>query len=219
MTLQAELYRLSSSWQADGIRRCTVKSRKGTEANMALAGVLPRLGLFRVTGVRYCSGFRSAYSLDRLYPDSTRRATEENAKDYGDIPVDRLTISYSKSSGPGGQNVNKVNTKAEVRFQLSSAEWIPEDVRQKISVLNKNRINRNGDLIVVSEVSRYQMRNLADCLDKIRTMISQASHTPKVATKEDIELRKTRLENMNRERLRQKKIHSSIKQSRTVSMD
>ncbi|XP_073462272.1 large ribosomal subunit protein mL62 [Aquarana catesbeiana] len=186
---------------------------------MALSGVLPRLGLFRVTGVRYCSGFRSAYSLDRLYPDSTRRTTEENTKDYRDIPVDRLTISYSKSSGPGGQNVNKVNTKAEVRFQLSSAEWIPEDVRQKISVLNKNRINRNGELIVVSEISRYQMRNLADCLDKIRTMISQASQTPKVETKEDIELRKTRLENMNRERLRQKKINSSIKQSRSVSME
>lgn len=106
-----------------------------------------------------------------------------------------------------------------MRFQLSSAEWIPEDVRQKISVLNKNRINRNGELIVVSEISRYQMRNLADCLDKIRTMISQASQTPKVETKEDIELRKTRLENMNRERLRQKKINSSIKQSRSVSME
>ncbi|XP_040186002.1 peptidyl-tRNA hydrolase ICT1, mitochondrial isoform X2 [Rana temporaria] len=177
----------------------TVKSRKGTEANMALTGVLPRLGLFRVTGVRYCSGFRSAYSLDKLYPDSTRRTAEENTKDYRDIPV--------------------VNTKAEVRFQLSSAEWIPEDVRQKISVQNKNRINRNGELIVVSEISRYQMRNLADCLDKIRIMISQADQKPKVETKEDIELRKNRLEKMNRERLRQKKLNSSIKQSRSVSME
>ncbi|XP_018424062.1 PREDICTED: peptidyl-tRNA hydrolase ICT1, mitochondrial [Nanorana parkeri] len=186
---------------------------------MALAGVLPRLSVFRLTGVRYCSGFRSAYSLDKLYPDSTKQPAKESAQNYRDIPVDRLTISYSKSSGPGGQNVNKVNTKAEVRFHLSSADWIPEDVRQKISVLNKNKINRSGELFVVSEVSRYQMRNLADCLAKIRAMISEANQKPKVQTKEDIELRKVRLQNMNHERLRQKKMNSSIKQNRSVSMD
>nr|DBA27876.1 TPA: hypothetical protein GDO54_008323 [Pyxicephalus adspersus] len=159
---------------------------------MALAGLLPRLGVFRVTGVRFCSGFRSAYSLDKLYPDSTRRTAEEATQNYRDIPVDRLTVSYSKSSGPGGQNVNKVNTKAEVRFHLSSADWIPEDVRQKISVLNKNRINRNGELIVVSEISRYQMRNLADCLDRIRSIISEASQKPKPVSEKDFQLRKTR---------------------------
>ncbi|KAG8537682.1 hypothetical protein GDO81_024083, partial [Engystomops pustulosus] len=105
---------------------------------------------------------------------------------------DRLTISYSKSSGPGGQNVNKVNTKAEIRFHLSSADWIPEDVRQKISQQNRNRINREGELIVSSQVSRYQMRNLADCLDKIRTMISEANQKPKPVTKEDIKVRQMR---------------------------
>ncbi|KAM5135368.1 large ribosomal subunit protein mL62 [Mantella aurantiaca] len=186
---------------------------------MALAGVLPRLGGFRVAGFRFCSGFRSAYSLDRLYPDSAKRPAEEVSRDCGDIPLDRLTVSYSKSSGPGGQNVNKVNTKAEVRFHLSSADWIPQDVRHKISLLNKNRMNRGGDLIVVSEVSRYQMRNLADCLEKIRLMISEAGRKPRPPSKESIELRNTRLENMNRERLRQKKIHSSLKQSRSVSVD
>lgn len=201
--------------------RCT-PDRKSIIVNMATAGLLPRLSVFRALGplaIRFSSSFQSAYSLDKLYPDSVTRTSEVSGQDVLDIPVDRLSISYSKSSGPGGQNVNKVNTKAEIRFHLSSADWIPEDVRQKISVQHKNRINRNGELIVASQVSRHQMRNLADCLDKIRTMISEASHKPKPVSKEDVKLRLLRLENMNRERLRQKQIHSSIKHSRSVSMD
>jgi peptidyl-tRNA hydrolase ICT1 len=46
--------------------------------------------------------------------------------------MDQLDITYSRSSGPGGQNVNKVNTKVEVRFQPSSATWISEDVKSKL---------------------------------------------------------------------------------------
>ncbi|KAM3921174.1 large ribosomal subunit protein mL62 [Leptodactylus fuscus] len=186
---------------------------------MAPASLLPRLSVFRALGIRYSSGFQSVYSLEKLYPDGINRTAEVKRQNLIDIPVDRLTVSYSKSSGPGGQNVNKVNTKAEIRFHLSSADWIPEDVRQKISLQNKNRINRNGELIVTSEVSRYQMRNMADCLEKIRTMISEASQKPKPVSEEDIKLRQARLESMNRERLRQKKIHSSIKQTRSVSLD
>ncbi|KAM4031473.1 large ribosomal subunit protein mL62 [Anomaloglossus baeobatrachus] len=189
---------------------------------MAAAGLLPRLSVLRAFGplsLRYSSCFQSAYSLDKLYPESNNRTSEVRRPYLIDIPVDRLTISYSKSSGPGGQNVNKVNTKAEVRFHVSSADWIPEDVRQKISVQNKNRITRNGELIVVSEVSRHQMRNLADCLDKIRCMISEANQKPKPVSKEDVKLRLMRLENANRERLRQKKIHSSVKQSRSISLE
>ncbi|GCB81355.1 hypothetical protein scyTo_0023139, partial [Scyliorhinus torazame] len=50
-----------------------------------------------------------------------------------DIPADRLTVTYCRSSGPGGQNVNKVNTKAEVRFHVATADWLPEDVRSAIT--------------------------------------------------------------------------------------
>ncbi|XP_053564856.1 peptidyl-tRNA hydrolase ICT1, mitochondrial [Bombina bombina] len=194
---------------------------------MAASFMLPLSGVLRtlrLCGFRLCSsaaapsGYRSIYSLDKLYPNSGSQALSEG-EEQTDIPVNRLSISYSKSSGPGGQHVNKVNTKAEVRFHLSSADWIPEAVRQNISVQYKNRINRNGELIVVSEVSRYQMRNLADCLQKIRNMISEATQKPQTESKEDEALRRIRVENMNRERLLQKKIHSSVKQSRKVSID
>ncbi|XP_062976366.1 large ribosomal subunit protein mL62 isoform X1 [Elgaria multicarinata webbii] len=136
-----------------------------------------------------------------------------------DIPIARLSISYSRSSGPGGQNVNKVNTKAEVRFHLSSADWIAEDVRQKMAVMHRNKVNRAGELIVTSEMSRYQMRNLADCLQKIRDMIAEATAKPQVHSIETVEMIRERVEKMNRERLRQKKQHSSLKQSRRMDFD
>ncbi|OCT62950.1 peptidyl-tRNA hydrolase ICT1, mitochondrial [Xenopus laevis] len=189
---------------------------------MAAPGVLVLSGALRAfRGFRFSSTYRSAYSLDRLYPVSDLRTAGlgDQVQGVPDIPVDRLTISYCKSSGPGGQNVNKVNTKAEVRFHLASANWIPEDARQKISVQCKNRINRNGELIVVSEQSRYQMENLSVCLEKIRSIVLDAMKRPKMQTKEDVEVRRARVEKTNRVRLQQKKIESALKQSRRVSVD
>ena len=49
-----------------------------------------------------------------------------------DIPLDKIEFNYARSSGPGGQNVNKVNTKAELRFHVMSAEWLPMDVRERL---------------------------------------------------------------------------------------
>ncbi|NXY24167.1 ICT1 hydrolase, partial [Atrichornis clamosus] len=167
--------------------------------------------------------YRSSHSLDKLYPprqDGTAaRTTEELQPPTLDIPMARLTVSYSRSSGPGGQNVNKVNSKAEVRFHLASADWIPEAVRQKMALMHRNKINRAGELIVTSEESRYQMRNLAICLEKIRAMVTEAVEKPKVLSKETTQKLIERVEKMNRERLRQKKIHSTIKQSRKADFD
>ncbi|KAG7325265.1 hypothetical protein KOW79_011581 [Hemibagrus wyckioides] len=136
-----------------------------------------------------------------------------------DIPVDKLKITYSRSSGPGGQHVNKVNTKAEVRFHVQTAEWIPEEVRKEILVKNKTRINKAGELIVTSEVSRSQQRNLDDCVQKISEIISESSQQPPEPSAEDIALRAKRLEKRNLERLKQKKIQSSTKQARQINFD
>ncbi|KAG7236439.1 hypothetical protein INR49_000916 [Caranx melampygus] len=133
--------------------------------------------------------------------------------------LERLRVSYSKSSGPGGQHVNKVNTKAEVRFHVLTADWIPEDVRQKIYEKNKTRINKAGELMVTSELSRTQQRNLSDCIHKISVIIAEASRKPCEPTAEDIALRETRLQKSSKERLKQKKIHSAIKHSRRVDFD
>uniref|UniRef100_A0A8P4G2P5 Large ribosomal subunit protein mL62 n=1 Tax=Dicentrarchus labrax TaxID=13489 RepID=A0A8P4G2P5_DICLA len=131
----------------------------------------------------------------------------------------RLTVSYSRSGGPGGQHVNKVNTKTEVRFHVHTADWIPEDVRRKIFEKNKKRINKAGELLVTSELSRSQQRNLSDCIQKISAIIAEASEKPHEPTAEDIALRAQRLEKRNKERLNQKKIHSAIKKSRRGDFD
>ncbi|NWZ82146.1 ICT1 hydrolase, partial [Poecile atricapillus] len=175
--------------------------------------------------------YRSSHSLDKLYPprqEGTAARTTHRHRVPSPAPSRlspcpslpaRLTVSYSRSSGPGGQNVNKVNSKAEVRFHLASADWIPEAVRQKMALMHRNKINRAGELIVTSEESRYQMRNLAICLEKIRTMVTEAIEKPKVVSKETAQKLIERVEKMNRERLRQKKIHSTIKQSRKADFD
>ncbi|XP_051912444.1 peptidyl-tRNA hydrolase ICT1, mitochondrial-like isoform X1 [Hippocampus zosterae] len=147
------------------------------------------------------------------------RGTDNNQGVQVLVPVDRLTVSYSRSSGPGGQHVNKVNTKTEIRFHVLTADWIPEDVRQKIMEKNKNRTNKAGELIVTSELSRSQHRNFNDCIQKISAVIAEASEKPHEATPEDIALWKSRLDNRNKERIRQKKIHSATKQSRRLEFD
>uniref|UniRef100_A0A671R8Y3 Large ribosomal subunit protein mL62 n=1 Tax=Sinocyclocheilus anshuiensis TaxID=1608454 RepID=A0A671R8Y3_9TELE len=128
-------------------------------------------------------------------------------------------ITYSRSSGPGGQHVNKVSTKAEVRFHVQTAEWIPEEVRREILLKNKTRVNKAGELIVTSEISRSQKRNLEDCLQKISEMITEASQQKPQPSEEDIALRAHRLEKINLERLKQKKLHAATKQARRVDFD
>ncbi|XP_038831290.1 peptidyl-tRNA hydrolase ICT1, mitochondrial isoform X1 [Salvelinus namaycush] len=148
------------------------------------------------------------------------RASDNNPQDgHVNIPVDRLTVSYSRSSGPGGQHVNKVSTKAEVRFHVCTADWIPEDVRQKIILNNKNRINKAGELLVTSEQSRSQQRNMGDCIQKISDIIAKATEKPHEPSAEDIALKASRLEKRNKERLKQKKLHSAVKQTRRVNFD
>ncbi|CAB1449050.1 unnamed protein product [Pleuronectes platessa] len=147
------------------------------------------------------------------------RDSEDTQDTQVHIPVERLTVSYSRSSGPGGQHVNKVSTKAEVRFHVKTADWIQEDVRQKIFEKNQNRINKAGELLVTSELSRSQHRNLSDCVQKISAIVAEASKKPREPTAEDVAVRVARLEKRNKERLKQKKIHSTIKHSRRVDFD
>ena len=96
-----------------------------------------------------------------------------------DIPVERLTITSSHSGGPGGQNVNKVATKVEIRFVLEEADWIPPRVRERLRTLQRRRINQNGELVVVSSRYRRRHQNLQDCLAKLETCLEAASRRQK----------------------------------------
>ena len=101
------------------------------------------------------------------------------------IPRERLTVSFSRSGGPGGQNVNKVASKAEIRFTLAEADWIPPPVRDRLAGLFPSRLNRDGEFLIVSSRFRDQGQNLRDCEEKLQSMLRAASRRPKtrVATR------------------------------------
>jgi ribosome-associated protein len=95
------------------------------------------------------------------------------------IPHDEFRFSFARSSGPGGQNVNKLNTKAVLRWPIASSPSLPDDVRQRFVAQFRSRITSDGDLVLASQQFREQNRNVADCLEKLRTMLASVAVAPR----------------------------------------
>ncbi|XP_011641996.1 peptidyl-tRNA hydrolase ICT1, mitochondrial [Pogonomyrmex barbatus] len=171
------------------------------------------------------SNFKSALSLENLHPGSKLKlhtptfVPDPKAKFSGYIPLDKVKITYSSSSGPGGQNVNCVNTKVDLRFHLSSATWLLEEIRTKLAEQHKNKINKEGYLIIKSELTRSQHLNLADALEKLRAMIRATLIEPPTPSPESEERKRKNLLKAARERLHEKRTRSQIKQNRRVPVD
>ena len=112
------------------------------------------------------------------------------------IPRDRLIIRSTHSSGPGGQNVNKVATKVEIRFHVEEADWLSRRGRTRLQELQKRRINQQGELVITSSRYRHKSRNLEDCIEKLEKIIEEASKRPRrrIPTKPTKASRQKRLE-------------------------
>jgi len=112
------------------------------------------------------------------------------------IPLERLTIRASRSGGPGGQNVNKVSSRVEVRFPLSAADWIPAAIRSRLRELYPRRVTLGGDFRVESSRFRNQAQNLKDCLEKLEGFLSAAAERPppRIPTGPSMRSRQKRLE-------------------------
>ncbi|XP_073153857.1 uncharacterized protein [Henckelia pumila] len=102
------------------------------------------------------------------------------------ITLDHVTISYARSGGPGGQNVNKVNTKVDMRFNVKNANWLSERVRERIMQMEKNRINKDGEIVISSTKTRTQKGNTEDALAKLQEIIDAASYVPPPPTEETV---------------------------------
>ena len=95
-----------------------------------------------------------------------------------EIAEEKLEVSFVRSSGAGGQNVNKVSTKVEIRLHVMGAEWIPFEVRQRLLAQQANRINKEGVLSLNSQEFRTQVQNRKAALSKLESLILEAYPRP-----------------------------------------
>ena len=95
------------------------------------------------------------------------------------IPLREFSYEFMRSSGPGGQNVNKVNTKVRLRWPVVGSPSLPEPLRQRILERYRRRINTDGELLVTSQRYRDQERNRSDCLEKLAGLLREVATTPR----------------------------------------
>ncbi len=99
----------------------------------------------------------------------------------GDIAIDEGEIrqEHIRASGPGGQNVNKVASAVQIRFDVAGSDSLPEDVRQRLVRLAGRRMTVGGELVIDARRFRTQERNRRDALDRLVRLIRRAAQRPK----------------------------------------
>jgi len=95
------------------------------------------------------------------------------------IPEAELRLSFARSSGPGGQNVNKVSSKAILHWDVLTSPSLPPDVRARFVQAYPTRITKAGEVVIHSEEFRDQPKNIQACYDKLRDMIVAVLRPPK----------------------------------------
>lgn len=122
------------------------------------------------------------------------RVTRNITIDESDIDV-----SFVRASGPGGQNVNKLSTAAQLRFDVSHVDLAP-DVLTRLRALAGQRMTKDGVIVIHAQRFRTQERNRADAIDRLLELLREASvrPTPRRATKPTLGSKKRRLEGKKR---------------------
>lgn len=120
------------------------------------------------------------------------------------IPLDEFEWSFARSGGPGGQNVNKVASKAVLRWNFTGSPSVPDDVKDRFRARFSTRLTTEGEVVLASELTRDQGRNREDCLEKLAAMLRTAAVVPKVrrATKPSKGSQKRRVEAKRRQSVR-----------------
>ncbi|XP_065858014.1 uncharacterized protein [Euphorbia lathyris] len=116
--------------------------------------------------------------VQQLLQEAEERAAAAGNEPPPKITIDHVNVSFARSGGPGGQNVNKVSTKVDMRFNVQNAYWLSERIREKIMQTEKNRINKEGEIVISSTKTRTQKGNIEDALAKLQAIIDAASYVP-----------------------------------------
>ncbi len=123
------------------------------------------------------------------------------------VPESALEFAAVRSSGPGGQNVNKVSTKAELRLSIDALP-IPEWSRRRLLDLAGRRVSGEGVLMIASDEHRSQVRNKSECLARLRELLVRAMTRPKRRVKT------TPTKSSQRKRVDDKKARGRLKEGR-----
>ena len=129
------------------------------------------------------------------------------------IPHEQLEFTFVRSSGPGVQNVNKVSSKAQLRWNPGKSGLLSPEVLQRLETLFSSHFNKDGYLLMTSQKTRDQLKNREDCLEKLQHMLLEASKIPKPR----IPMKRTK--SSIRRRLEDKEKNAQKKQKRKMNSD
>jgi ribosome-associated protein len=132
-----------------------------------------------------------------------------------DISIDdsELSESFVRSSGPGGQNVNKVSSAVQLRFDVRQSPSLPNDVAVRLMKLAGSRLTKDGVIVITAQEHRQQERNRAEARDRLFDLIRQAAVRP-------VPRRKTKVPKAQKKnRLEGKKHRGEIKRGRQGRFD